>query len=78
VDWTADKEDCNCPKELFLNRSTTSVFYLPFFSPTSSRWWARREVEALKKVLKRLTDTFSELSGVFRSGFLNSNKLKGL
>jgi hypothetical protein len=25
VDWTADNEDWNCPKELFLNRSTTLV-----------------------------------------------------
>ena len=27
VDWTADNEDWNCPKELFLNSSTTPVSY---------------------------------------------------
>ena len=27
MNWTADSEDGNCPKELFLSRSTDPVFY---------------------------------------------------
>jgi hypothetical protein len=42
-DWTADNKDCNRPKDLLLNRSTTPFTLLTFFIHSSGGWWARRE-----------------------------------
>jgi hypothetical protein len=39
VNWTADNEDWNCPKELLLNRSMSLSSYYLSYSPTFD-WWA--------------------------------------
>jgi hypothetical protein len=42
-----DNRDCNCPKELLLNRSTSPCPNYYLFSSTFGQW-ARREVEAFE------------------------------
>ena len=48
VDWTADKEDWNSPKELLLNKSTTPIFYQHFFS-FNYDWCARKRGWSVKE-----------------------------
>jgi hypothetical protein len=50
--WYLDKQIKSAP-ELLLNRPTS----LCLFSPTSSGWWSRREIEAFEVGFEKLNPT---------------------